>query len=321
MTNLIPAVQLIDGYPRVSSLSISEHFEKAHADVLKSVRKIASDCPVEFNEGNFSLVEYTDEKGELRPMYQLSRDGFTLVAMGFTGRKALAWKGRYIEAFNAMERALLEGIHGQPVQLALTPSTVSDRKPLEKLIKVWCSMSSMPYAQAWTQVNAYFNLDSITHLPVEWIPDALAFVQSKIDALPKALPEPESAPAPAQMCFDKFTEAELFAIYTEVKALQAEWKDLYDFFNKRRRISKRLKELYFPIAKATMERITKIPSGTPHPYVSDYISDTLWGHEYDIDTAFSKAEDAMSLAFAKAYSFLYALNGETFSHRWGRRIS
>lgn len=71
---------------------------------------------------------------------------------------------------------------------SLTPSTTEDRKPLEKLVKVWCSMSSMIHAQAWTQVDSHFNLNSITDLPVEWIPDALAFVQSKIDSLPKALP-------------------------------------------------------------------------------------------------------------------------------------
>ena len=106
MSNFIPSVQLIDGYPRVTSLSVSEHFEKQHKDVLRAIDSVMSECPSEFNQRNFALVDFTDAKGESRPMYQLSRDGFTLVAMGFTGKKALAWKVRYIEAFNAMEHLL-----------------------------------------------------------------------------------------------------------------------------------------------------------------------------------------------------------------------
>lgn len=132
-------------------------------------------------------ADFTDEQGKLRPMYQLSRDGFTLVAMGFTGKKALDWKVRYIEAFNAMERALLEGKHGDPV--ALTPSSTADRVPLRSLVNAWSQVCGQPYQVLWPQVKAHFQLSRINDLPVEWIPDALAFVQSKIDALPKALPE------------------------------------------------------------------------------------------------------------------------------------
>lgn len=190
MTNLIPAVELVDGHPRVSSLSISEHFEKRHADVLTTIRKTASECPSEFNERNFSSVNFTDEKGESRPMYLMSRDGFTLVAMGFTGKKALSWKVRYIEAFNAMERALLTGAHGEPVHIPLTPSTTADRVPLRSLVHAWSQVAGQPHQALWPQVKAHFQLSRIDDLPAEWIPDALAFVQSKIDALPKALPEP-----------------------------------------------------------------------------------------------------------------------------------
>ena len=53
-----------------TSLKIAEVFEKAHADVLKTIRSV--DCPKEFIEGNFSLVEYADAKGEKRPMYQIT---------------------------------------------------------------------------------------------------------------------------------------------------------------------------------------------------------------------------------------------------------
>ena len=102
------------------------------------------------------------------------------------------------DVFEVLEETFFRVVRAESPQPALeatlTPSTTEDRRPLEKLVKVWCSLSGLAHAQAWTQVNAHFNLNSITELPVEWIPDALAFVQGKIDALPKALPAPESLP-------------------------------------------------------------------------------------------------------------------------------
>ena len=189
MTNLIPAVQLIDGHPRVSSLSISEHFEKPHDAVLKSVRKIVSECPAEFDAVNFYAVNYTDAKGESRPMYQLSRDGFTLVAMGFTGKKALAWKVKYIEAFNAMEQVILDN------QLApsLTPSSTADRVPLNNLVQIWVDSAPISKRQAWEMIHAHFNVTSVRDFTVEELSIVMDFVQARIDALPKALPVDEAA--------------------------------------------------------------------------------------------------------------------------------
>lgn len=79
-----------------------------------------------------------------------------------------------------------------------TPSTVEGRKPLEKLLKVWATRSGLHNAQCWTMLNAAFNLSSVTELPEEWIPDAIAWVQAKIDALPRALLQ-----AQAQHLFDR----------------------------------------------------------------------------------------------------------------------
>lgn len=108
MTTPSPELVVIDGQPRVSSLAIAEHFQKRHDHVLRKIRQITTECPPEFIAPNFGETNYSDEIGRSLPMYQLSRDGFTLLAMGFAGKKALAWKIRYIEAFNAMEKALLE---------------------------------------------------------------------------------------------------------------------------------------------------------------------------------------------------------------------
>ncbi len=105
---LIPTVTLVDGQPRVSSLDITEKFGKPHKDVLAAIRKLMNDLPNEFIERNFSPSEYTDSTGRKLPMFSLTRDGFSLLAMGFTGKRALEWKVKYIEAFNAMEKELLK---------------------------------------------------------------------------------------------------------------------------------------------------------------------------------------------------------------------
>lgn len=83
-----------------TSLLVADKFERHHRDVLRAIKKL--DCSQEFNERNFTLVEYVDAKGEKRPMYQMTKDGFVFLVMGFTGSKAAKFKEDYINAFNEM---------------------------------------------------------------------------------------------------------------------------------------------------------------------------------------------------------------------------
>ena len=87
-----------------TSLKVAEYFGRNHSDVLRSIRNL--DCSLEFNARNFALVKYKDAKGEERPMYHITRDGFTYLAMGFTGKIAAQFKETYIKAFNSMEEIL-----------------------------------------------------------------------------------------------------------------------------------------------------------------------------------------------------------------------
>lgn len=106
---IIPQLTVSEnGIPMASSLDIAKVFEKEHFHVLRDIENLLKDIPEDFIATNFGLVEYTDAKGEKRPMYNLTRDAFTLLAMGFTGKKAMRFKVLYIETFNAMEKALLE---------------------------------------------------------------------------------------------------------------------------------------------------------------------------------------------------------------------
>lgn len=93
-------VSIVNDVPKTTSLIVAKYFGKRHADVLRAIEKL--DCSKEFNERNFALVDYTDVKGEKRPCYELTKDGFTFLAMGFTGKKSAQFKEAYINEFNRM---------------------------------------------------------------------------------------------------------------------------------------------------------------------------------------------------------------------------
>lgn len=87
-----------------SSRNIAKVFNKEHKNVLRDVRSILEhNKDANFNQLNFELVTFIDDKGEQRPEYLLTRDGTMLLVMGYTGEKALELKTAYIKRFNEME--------------------------------------------------------------------------------------------------------------------------------------------------------------------------------------------------------------------------
>ncbi len=90
-----------------TSLKVAEVFEKRHDTVLRAIENAKSSLrKIADVETAIIRSNYTDAKGESRPMYLLNRDGFTFVVMRFTGEKANQFKWNYIQAFNAMEQIL-----------------------------------------------------------------------------------------------------------------------------------------------------------------------------------------------------------------------
>lgn len=87
-----------------TSLKIAEKFKKEHSHVLRDIREL--ECSDAFRESNFGLSSYKSEQGKTLPMYEVTRDGFTMLAMGYTGKEAMKFKEDYINAFNAMENEL-----------------------------------------------------------------------------------------------------------------------------------------------------------------------------------------------------------------------
>lgn len=108
-----PVLSVFDGIPTTTSNEVAQHFGKQHQHVLERIRALMAEAPAEFSRSNFRLAETIDEQGKPRTAYRITRDGFTLLAMGFTGKKTLTFKLAYIEAFNRME-AQLQGKPPQP---------------------------------------------------------------------------------------------------------------------------------------------------------------------------------------------------------------
>lgn len=96
----------------VSSKDLAEHFKKDHKNILRDIREILS---AQNRANEFFQEESYSYNGRQLPMYLMNRDGFSLLAMGFTGKKALQWKLKYIEAFNEMEETLKQGYLEEPV--------------------------------------------------------------------------------------------------------------------------------------------------------------------------------------------------------------
>lgn len=92
-----------------NSLLVAEKFGKEHKHVLDAIRELIQGCAETSADPMFVETIYVNEQNRQEyPMFVMNRDGFTLLAMGFTGKKALKFKLDYIAAFNAMERSLKE---------------------------------------------------------------------------------------------------------------------------------------------------------------------------------------------------------------------
>lgn len=101
-----PIITVVEGIPRTTSLNVAAVFSKRHDSVLRTIKNI--ECSEEFRLRNFVETSYLDSQGKVQPLYEITRDGFSFLGMGFTGKKAALWKEAYITAFNQMEAALYQ---------------------------------------------------------------------------------------------------------------------------------------------------------------------------------------------------------------------
>lgn len=196
--------------PVTNSREVALNFDKRHDNVIRDIEQMKKDV-LNFEE-MFYETTMPDSYGRKQKVYLVNRDGFTLLAVGFTGKKALKFKLDYIAAFNAMEEKLKQNIPTDPLQLALH-SAIENAKRIDtveekleyfnefmrlstlqertlqmnmkhKVIKVcdgyksplYNKVSSKVFRAAWKEFNNYFELPVYCALPASKYEEALKFI-------------------------------------------------------------------------------------------------------------------------------------------------
>lgn len=152
MNNL---VEIRDNQIVVSSRQVAEHFGKEHKHILENIREIirAENSALTY----FYESTYKAGTGKSYPVYIMNRDGFTLLAMGFTGKEALQWKLKYIAAFNEMEQALTQPVKPvQPTDLQRQRLAIMERNSKSREASLWLKIAAGSSVPAYKDVaNAY----------------------------------------------------------------------------------------------------------------------------------------------------------------------
>ena len=176
MTDIILSTQ--NGEPVVSSREVAKNFGKEHKDTLESIRQILvaeNSATKFFHESSF---EY---RGRQFPEYFMNRDGFTLLAMGFTGKAALEWKLKYIAAFNEMEKKLAQPQIPQGNSLqALNLLVKSLNEQQDAMNRLQVNVDAQSAAIERLEEQNELNRQAFTMNPGNWRENATAVVGSVV---------------------------------------------------------------------------------------------------------------------------------------------
>ena len=173
-----------------------------------SVGRIYKRNAEEFTPEMTQVIEISDTVNLTVPSRIFSLRGCHLVAMFARTPVAKAFRRWVLDVLDKLD-AEQHAVSPSPTPddftgtLSITPSTTEDRKPLRALVGSWAQVSGLPFAACWNQLKAAFNIANIKELPQEWIPDAIDWVQKRIDALPApaqaaALPSSPASPDDAE---------------------------------------------------------------------------------------------------------------------------
>lgn len=177
-------VEIDNGKMFTTSLIVAQAFDKEHKNVLRDIESL--ECSPEFHQLNFEPMVYTAEIGSGArrefPAYRLTRDGFSFLAMGFTGKKAAAWKEKFLMAFNAMEEALtacgtLSSVR-QPLSLKASIKNLKARPEASRAVKglttLWGQVEGLPEEELEQRMCAVHSLSRFEQMPawdlslIEW---------------------------------------------------------------------------------------------------------------------------------------------------------
>lgn len=205
MANNLPVVSVTDGVVTTLSTDVAALFEKRHNDVIRSIETLTSTMSAD-RLRNFAqtVVTRTNPSGGApiqSKAYRLTRDGFTFLAMGFTGAKAQAFKWMYIDAFNRME----EQLRGNNVAACPATITPAEQLQIQQAVARRAKTSSANYQTIYRAIKVRFQIPRYNELPRCQFAECLKF----IDAVDLKVPEAKTAAAP--VFENPFTPEELAA--------------------------------------------------------------------------------------------------------------
>lgn len=200
MDDLNSVVAVRDGIVTTLSTDVAAVFGKQHKNVIRDIENIVANLS-ESRRLNFELCFENNALANGKPIkrYRLTRDGFMILAMGFTGEKAMEFKWQYIDAFNAMEKKLREG--GER-SATITPA---EQLQIQQAVARRAKTSSANYQTIYRAIKVRFQIPRYTELPTRQFAECLKF----IDAVDLKVPEAKTAAAP--VCENPFTPEELAA--------------------------------------------------------------------------------------------------------------
>lgn len=170
-----PIVSITNNSVTTLSIDVASFFGKRHSDVLRSIKSLISQIPNRLRIFAPTVVERENPSGGApvkSPAYSMSRDGFTLLAMGFTGPKALLFKIAYIEAFNRMEAQLRGTVLPSPL---ITPAQqLAVRNAIAKRAKD----SSVAYQTIYHALYTRFQIAKYDQLKSSDFDTALKFIST-----------------------------------------------------------------------------------------------------------------------------------------------
>ncbi|ATI65626.1 Rha family transcriptional regulator [Edwardsiella tarda] len=154
-----PVVTIHDGLVVTTSKDVANYFGKEHQKVVLKISSL--DCSEQFLTRNFSRVKF-EHRGNTYDAYEMTKDGFVFLVMGFTGKKAAAFKEAYIAEFNRMERQLLtrqQGVYSAPKPPPLSDGEIKNLKWLIDSI-----VNQFRFRAAWNQ-GVWYALRQATGVP------------------------------------------------------------------------------------------------------------------------------------------------------------
>ncbi|WP_304675245.1 Rha family transcriptional regulator [Neisseria polysaccharea] len=209
-------VQIQNSQIVTTSEFVAQAFGKQHKHVLEKIEQISKEIKASFFEPNFRLKAKQVKTGfgfRETKSYELTKDGFMLLVMGFTGKQAMAIKIAYIEAFNAMSEAILDLNNTVSDGIKLAKTTADDRTGLRQAVAALVGRKGIDYSSAYSMIHQRFNVEAIEDIPAEKLPEAVAYVHALTlhTGLTGEVLDREPLPAPQPALLDGL-DIERFAV-------------------------------------------------------------------------------------------------------------